>query len=138
MSGIEIAGLVLGAFPILCESARTLRGVFGDLGSWWRFKHEFEDFIAHLETEHVAFSQMIDILLEPLDAISDDDREALRTDSNSPLWFDLHVQKELGYRVQPKYLDPFMRQLQGINDVLNELHSMLPINKVFPQKQSFY
>lgn len=130
MSGFEIAGLVLGAFPILCEAATGLRGVFKDFRSWRRFETTFENFILGLEREHISFSQTLDLLLDPIDNLSQNERQALRDDPNSPLWFDLRIQKELEQRVQPKYHDWFMRQLRGMNDALDELHVMLPVDKV--------
>jgi hypothetical protein len=130
MSGIEIAGLVLGAFPIICEAAAGLRGVFKDVGSWWRFEREFENFILRLEREHIDFSQTLDLLLDPIDTISQIEKQGLRDNPDSPLWLDLRIQKELEQRVQAKYHEWFMRQLRGINDALNELHLMLPFDKV--------
>ncbi|KAK7422734.1 hypothetical protein QQZ08_009358 [Neonectria magnoliae] len=44
---------------------------------WWRFKTKFDNFISAVEREYIAFSQIIEILLAPLD-ISDADQERLQ------------------------------------------------------------
>ncbi|KAK7418604.1 hypothetical protein QQZ08_011188 [Neonectria magnoliae] len=45
MSGFEVAGIVLGAFPILVESCEDLRSAFRSLKSWWRFENDFDNFV---------------------------------------------------------------------------------------------
>ncbi|KAF4334108.1 sugar transporter STL1 [Fusarium beomiforme] len=121
MSGFEIAGVVLGLFPIVCDSAKDLRGVFRDAQTWWRFEREFEDFILEIEKQQIAFSQILEILFDPLDQISHRDRETLASDPSSPLWYDLHIQRTLTHRVGQKYLGWFMRRLSDLNDSLEEL-----------------
>jgi hypothetical protein len=40
MSGFEIAGIVLGGFPILYEAAKTAKSRYKDLKWWWRISHK--------------------------------------------------------------------------------------------------
>lgn len=42
MSGIEIAGLVLGAFPVVIEALESYRNAFTALKNWWEFQRTFE------------------------------------------------------------------------------------------------
>ena len=130
MSGFEIAGVVLGLFPIVCDTAKDLRGVFHDAQSWWRFEREFEDFILEIEKQQIAYSQILEILFDPLHQLSLTEREALEGNPNSPLWYDLRIQAVLKDRIRQKYMGWFMRQLDDINDALKELLSLLPIEKV--------
>ncbi|RFN48580.1 protein prib [Fusarium flagelliforme] len=131
MSGFEIAGVVLGLFPIVCDTAKDLSGVFRDAQSWWRFEREFEDFILEIEKQQIAFSQILEILFDPLHQLSLTEREALESQPNSPLWFDLRIQAVLRDRIRQKYLGWFMRQLGDINDALKELLGLLPIEKAY-------
>ena len=130
MSGFEIAGVILGLFPIVCDTAKDLRGVFRDAQSWWRFERDFEDFILEIEKQQIAYSQILEILFDPLHQLSLTEREALESNPSSPLWFDLHIQRVLKDRIQPRYMGWFMRQLGDVNDALTELISLLPIEKV--------
>jgi hypothetical protein len=130
MSGFEIAGIVLAAFPILQDAAKGLRSRYKDVKTWWRFEREFEDFFSAIEREHIAFSQILEILLDPIVSLSDEKRETLQNDPRSRLWSDPQLQVELRHRVQRKYYDWFMRQMWDINDSLEKLHGLLPINKV--------
>ncbi|KAJ4129841.1 hypothetical protein NW768_006811 [Fusarium equiseti] len=130
MSGFEIAGVVLGLFPIVCDTAKDLRGVFHDAQSWLRFEREFEDFILEIERQQIAYSQILEILFDPLHQLSLREREILENDPNSPLWYDLRIQQVLTGRIRQKYMGWFMRQLGDINDALKELIGLLPIEKV--------
>ncbi|PTD06240.1 hypothetical protein FCULG_00011709 [Fusarium culmorum] len=130
MSGFEIAGVVLGLFPIVCDAAKDLRGVAKDAQSWWQFQTSFDDFIARLYTERVYFDQAIVALLDPLQELSNQELEALRYNTNQSLWHDLRIQAMLTSRIDPSHLAWFMRQLKDIIDALKELRSMLPFERV--------
>lgn len=130
MSGFEIAGVVLGLFPIVCDAAKDLRGVAKDAQSWWQFQTSFDDFIARLYTERVYFDQAIVALLDPLQELSNQDLEALRYNTNPSLWHDLRIQAMLANRIDPSHLSWFMRQLKDIIDALKELSNMLPFERV--------
>jgi len=129
MSGFEIAGLVLGAFPLLLEAAKELRGVFRDVRTWWKFEREFEDLISSVEREQIAFSLNLDILLARLD-ISEEEREAMQFDPNSVLWHSSRIQTKLERRINAWYFPWFMKELKDIEDSLEELCDILAIGKV--------
>lgn len=129
MSGFEIAGIVLGGFPLLQEAAQGLRGVFGDVKTWWRFEMEFEVFISSIETEHIKYSLGLEILLSDLD-ISDEDRERLQNDPTCGLWYNPRIKAHLRQRIQDRYYGWFMGQLNDINTALQDLHGILTSGKV--------
>ncbi|KAM5349249.1 hypothetical protein ACJ41O_005756 [Fusarium nematophilum] len=129
MSGFEIAGLVLGVFPLVQETAKGLRNVFADVQTWWRFETEFEAFVSAMETEHIKYSQNLEILLGELE-IPEDDRNSLQNDPTCTLWYDLRIRAQLRQRIQDRYYDWFMRQLRDMNAALNSLHGILTYGKV--------
>jgi len=130
MSGFEIAGAVLGAFPILLQAANGLRGVYSDARTWWQFEREFDDFVAAVEREHIAFSQILEILLEPLYRLSYEEREELQTKPNSPLWTDERIEAELRERVSERYFNWFKKELRGLQTAVEELAELLPMYQV--------
>ncbi|CCF44936.1 hypothetical protein CH063_14177 [Colletotrichum higginsianum] len=89
MSGFEIAGVVLGAFPILCGTAKNLGTMFKKTKWWWQFETSFENFVSTIATQEIAYIQVLERLLGPLDvteADSDKDRLLKRiTDVNDDL-----------------------------------------------------
>ncbi|KAJ4205896.1 hypothetical protein NW759_014373 [Fusarium solani] len=84
MSGFEIAGIVLGGFPILYEAAKTAKSRYKDLKWWWRFETEFEDFISVVDREFISFSLNQEILLSPLDILNSE-RDILQNDPDTLL-----------------------------------------------------
>lgn len=132
MSGIEVVGIVLGAYPVLLSTAKDLRDVFKDAKTWWRFEREFENFLSAVETEHIKYSLNLEILLEDLD-IPEERKESLQIDATGLGWHDVQTQTELRRRIQDRYYSWFMRQLFAMNRALGDLQRLLPIveGKVF-------
>ncbi|KAM7199208.1 hypothetical protein V8F20_005810 [Naviculisporaceae sp. PSN 640] len=129
MSGFEIAGLVLGAFPLLCEAGTQVGYACKSFKTWWRFERELEKFLWAVEREQIAFSQNLEIFLDPMKNLTTRDREILQAGLDSTLWHSPRVQKELRQGIQDAYYPWFIRQLVEINDALNQLHELLPTVK---------
>lgn len=129
MSGIEVAGLVLSAYPVLLGTAKDLREVFKDVQTWWRFEREFENFLSAVETEHIKYSLNLQILLGDLD-IPEEKKENLQVCYIASGWHDVQTQAELRRRIQDRYYDWFMRQLAAMNKALEDLQRLLPVLKV--------
>ncbi|KZL84295.1 hypothetical protein CI238_11149 [Colletotrichum incanum] len=130
MSGFEIAGVVLGAFPILCDTAKDLGTVFKKTKSWWQFETSFENFVSTIATQEIAYIQVLERLLDPLD-ITDGDYESLLRDPRSSLWHEHHIQEELRqclpqnnelYRLQTSFSDEKDRLLKRITEINDDLH----------------
>ncbi|KAK3312891.1 hypothetical protein B0H66DRAFT_382704 [Apodospora peruviana] len=131
MSGFEIAGVVLGAFPIFCEAASGLRGAFSDLKTWWQFEIEFEDLVSAIEREHIAFSQNLEILLSLL-PIDDAVKERLLEGRDRALWLRPDIQAELRSAIQSRYYSWFVKEMESIRSALDGLHRLLCIqNGIF-------
>lgn len=129
MSGFEIVGVVLGGFPLLLEAAKGLKGVFGDVKTWWRFDREFEDLISSIEAEHIKYSQSLEILLSHLE-ISDEVRKELQNDSTCDRWNDPEIQAHLRQWIQECYYEWFMDQLRDMNTALQDLKGILTSGRV--------
>lgn len=71
MSGIEVAGLVLGAFPLLIKSLEYHREMADAAGVFWKIKREYRKWAHDLEMCNLAFSGNLQSLLLPL--VADDD-----------------------------------------------------------------
>jgi len=131
MSGFEIAGVALGAFPILLEGAKSLRGVYRDAKAWWEFEREFDDFVAAVEWESIAFSQSLDIMLESFADLSTEDRDILHNSPGDCLWLETRIQAELERRIPVEQQRRwFLGELRKLGIVLAELYAMLPATKV--------
>ncbi|KAK2030309.1 hypothetical protein LX32DRAFT_662671 [Colletotrichum zoysiae] len=126
MSGFEIAGVVLGAFPILCHAAKESRTVFKKTKSWWRFQTSFEEFVSTIATQEIAYVQVLKGLFRSLE-ITDGEYHALIKDPGSTLWHESHIQEKLRYRLSDNEFPWFMSKLSELNEAIKRLHNLLPV-----------
>ncbi|KAI1122045.1 hypothetical protein F5Y10DRAFT_254979 [Nemania abortiva] len=125
MSGFEIAGIVLGAFPIALEGFKGLRSYLQFAQTWWEYEAELDDFIYSLENESMSYSQNLEILLAPLGLSEDQERALMRGDLKS--WNDPAFRVELKHRIGDLYYEALAKRLQNIKLALDEAYSLLPI-----------
>ncbi|KAL0937805.1 uncharacterized protein CTRU02_207536 [Colletotrichum truncatum] len=130
MSGFEIAGVVLGGFPILCDAAKDLKGILKKAKSWWQFEAAFDNFTSAIETQEVAYSQVLQRLLGPLD-ISDSEYESLLRNPQSTLWHDASVQYGLRQRLLGSEHRWFMSNLGDLNEAIVDLQKLLPLDQLY-------
>ncbi|EQB57940.1 hypothetical protein CGLO_01873 [Colletotrichum gloeosporioides Cg-14] len=128
MSGFEIAGVVLGSFPLLCDSAKEIAGFLRKAKSWWQFETTFETFVSTLTTQEASYTLVLKRLLDPLD-ISDSEYNSLLRSPQCDLWHELHVQDGLRQRLSSEYRW-FMWSLTDLNQAVLDLQELLPIGKL--------
>ncbi|RYP05471.1 hypothetical protein DL765_009835 [Monosporascus sp. GIB2] len=66
MSGIEVAGLVLGGFPILLNCLDYYRKGFEPLEEWWNFRTRFIEFIDNIRHQAMRYNENMYRLLDPI------------------------------------------------------------------------
>jgi hypothetical protein len=71
MSGIEVAGLILGSFPLLISALEHYRQSAEALGVFWKIRREHKVWVHDLRICELAFERNLEALLLPL--IIDDD-----------------------------------------------------------------
>lgn len=122
MSGVEVAGLVLGTIPLLLASLQHYERVVGTVTIFFHFRNEISSAIRELEREHVLFEQAIHLLLAPI--TMDEELREMMADTNSPLWQDLDIcedmRRNLG-RAYPSYL----RTVQDIQNIMIDIATKL-------------
>ncbi|CAP70241.1 uncharacterized protein PODANS_3_3260 [Podospora anserina S mat+] len=98
MSGLEVAGVVLGTFPLIIDGGKLVRGYLQMTKFWWKFSSQFPDFISAVEDELIAFRQNVELLLRPLalDAATESD---LLNNAHSRGWHDSKLRSMLKARL---------------------------------------
>lgn len=66
MSGIEIAGLILGAFPLLIAALEKHKEAAVALGDWWKIRQIYQECIRLINCERTLFDQNLRGLLGPV------------------------------------------------------------------------
>ncbi|KAF2496627.1 hypothetical protein BU16DRAFT_507162 [Lophium mytilinum] len=135
MSGVEIAGLVLGAFPVALTALEKYRTVARSLGFWWEIRLEYQKCSSEISYHRVIFSRNLKQLLLPL--VADKDQiQRLVADLGGAGWKDPELARQLEDRLQDSY-EIYFHIMQQMNEAMNELNKELGGEKTgFQEKVS--
>ncbi|CAG8956661.1 hypothetical protein HYFRA_00012205 [Hymenoscyphus fraxineus] len=123
MSGFEIAGLVLGAFPLLISAAEHYKKGFEPLRHWVRFRSEFLDFIDAVDIEKSIFDATLEEFLISAD-VPHEELQLLMTDPNYVGWHSEDLVNVLRSRLGHSDL-VFKSTIRTLNQTLADLQDML-------------
>ncbi|KAF2737057.1 hypothetical protein EJ04DRAFT_410694, partial [Polyplosphaeria fusca] len=126
MSGIEIAGLVLGAFPILIYALESYREGAEGLVDWWQIKRAYTRCRQDLTYHQLMFEGNVERLLSPL-VVDDDELKSLMADPAGQAWEDKELEERLKARL-PKSYKLFLEIMGDINKLMESLKKELGIN----------
>lgn len=126
MSGIEVAGLVLGAFPIVLKWLDYYREGFEPLEEWFNFRTHFIAFIDDIRHQGMLYHQSIILLLDPI--IPDPGSlNALIQNATDPRWSDGSLTDILKKRLVASELERFLRIVQRMEKEIRGLKKLLAI-----------
>lgn len=123
MSGFEVAGLVLGAFPLAISALEKYREVATRLGLFRHIRLQYKKCRDDLEFHRLVFKRNLRHLLLPL--VVDDDRiEALLADPGGDSWKEPMVADLLEKRLQDSF-ELYIEYIEGMDCVMKEIHKEL-------------
>lgn len=125
MSGFEIAGLILGAFPLAIEGAKALKSLRERAWFWWQFKSSFNEFLTNLQRQSIICSQILDYILKPFRQYGNPVC-TLMDDPQSPLWADPELNNMLKNRFDRKYYPWLEQRLKSLRFDVQDLCELLP------------
>ncbi|KAK3331631.1 hypothetical protein B0T19DRAFT_366751 [Cercophora scortea] len=126
MSGFEIAGLVLGAFPLAIAALDKYREVATRLGLFYKIRVEHKRCRDDLEFHHLTFSRHLRQLLLPL-VVDDAMIGKLLSAPGGESWSDPTIAALLEKRLQGSY-ELYLQYIQGIRRVMDDLNRELAID----------
>ena len=125
MSGIEVAGLVLGAFPIVLKCLDNYREGLEPLNSWWTFRTDFIAFVDDIKHQTMKYNENMVRLLAPI--ISDDNSlTALVRNAKDPRWHDGSLSVPLEQRLANEH-ERVLRIIERMDKVMDALKKLLRI-----------
>ena len=127
MSGIEIAGLLLGAFPLLISALEHYRKSAKVLEDWWQIKREYKKCINELKVQEMAFQNNLEKFLLPL-IVDDDEIATLMNDPGGIRWKEQELEKKLENRL-PKSYNLFVDTIEEIRTVMDFLKDELGFSR---------
>ena len=126
MSGFEVAGLVLGAFPIAIGALNKYREVATRLGLFFQIRLEYKKALDNLEFQQLAYTRHLKQLILPL-VVDDDKIGALLKDPGGPSWKEQAVADLLEKRLQDSF-PLYMKCINGLQQVMEGLNHHLAVD----------
>ncbi|KAK4452752.1 hypothetical protein QBC34DRAFT_345838 [Podospora aff. communis PSN243] len=134
MSGVEIAGLVLGAFPVAIWALERYREVARMMGFWYEIRLEYQRSSNELKFHRLSFIRNLKQLLLPV--VHDDAQlQHLISDPGGDAWQDPEVQSALEVRLDDSY-DLYLEILSEMRRVMQDLSQELAIDNDAAQPRS--
>ncbi len=132
MSGIEIVGLLLGAFPLLISALEHYRQSAEVLDDWWEIKTEYKKCKDEIKLQEINFEGNLERLLLPL-IVDDDEIAALIAEPGGVKWKDPALEERLKGRL-PKSYDLFLDTIYDIKGTVDGLKDELGVSREGFQK----
>ncbi|KAF7558495.1 hypothetical protein G7046_g5664 [Stylonectria norvegica] len=125
MSGFEVAGIVLGAFPLAISALEKYREVAKRLGLFRNIRLEYKRCRDALVYQQLIFKRHLKQLLLPLVADDDDSKIAkLLSDPGGDMWKESSIADLLEERLQESY-ELYLEYIKGMGRVMDELNQEL-------------
>lgn len=131
MSGLEIAGVLLGTFPLIISGLEHWRDVARVGGYLWKIRKEYTKCRTDIHYHEIVFKRNLKELLLPI--ISDvDEVTRLLGDPGGAGWSDKSLQNRMGSRLQEAY-NVYMSVVEEMNKAAEELRKELCLDKAAVQ-----
>jgi hypothetical protein len=93
MSGVELAGLVLGILPLAISAMETYNEGLDPVKAFFGWEKELPKFIRRLRNQHVHYEQTLRQLLGPI--VSEEELAEMLTEPNGELWKDEEIAEKM-------------------------------------------
>ncbi|KAI0965396.1 hypothetical protein F4678DRAFT_452917 [Xylaria arbuscula] len=127
MSGFEVAGIVLGAFPIAMWGLEKYRDVARRAGFWYEIRSEYQRTSNELKFHRLSFERNLEQLLFPL--VPDENQlQGLIAQPGGPEWKNPVIEQALEKRLQKSY-HLYLEILDEMQQTMQELNKELSLEK---------
>lgn len=121
--GIEVAGLVLGALPLVVEVLKAYTNGISTMGRYLRYKIPLKRLATELDTEYVVYQNTCERLLDGL-VDDNEEREALLREPGGLAWKNPGLERELEHRLLRGY-GAFVNTMNEIDFAVSEIMKLL-------------
>ncbi|KAG8529092.1 uncharacterized protein KY384_005727 [Bacidia gigantensis] len=125
MSGFEVAGVALGAFPIAIGALNHFLEGVQTIKYWRRYRIKLSDYASVMETHRVYYLDTLDELLQ--DIVPSEEMEELMSQPGGVMWKDPRYEQRLKQRLGRSY-HAYIRTLAKMHAALNGLCEKLGVD----------
>ena len=137
MSGIEVAGLILGAFPVLLGAIKKNKEVLELIEDWWKVERLYEASWKKVKAQQVLFKRNLVQFLRPI-FIDDSLLNELIANPFSEQWDWSNLAASLREHLPMDY-ESYVDTMQEFYEILLILGELHGINKqAFQQRIALY
>jgi hypothetical protein len=126
MSGIEVAGLVLGSIPLIISALESYNEGLDPVKSFIRWERELPQFIRKLRNQHVHFAQTTRLLLEPI--TTEFELADMLSEPSGKLWKDKVMSEKLQDKLQESY-HAYQSTILDIERIMKKIASKLDLER---------
>ncbi|KAG8527157.1 uncharacterized protein KY384_008587 [Bacidia gigantensis] len=127
VTGVETAGLVLAAFPLLVKGISDYLEGIQKVKQLRNFRQILESYCNTLEAEEMLFRRTIELTLDQADVLEPHRLTEMMADSKHTLWRDTERERALREFLGPSY-DVFMQTLKALNVYISALREKLKLD----------
>lgn len=127
MSGFEVAGIVLAAFPLAISALNKYREVATRLGLFYKIQLEHKKWLDDLEFHQLLFSRHLRQLVLPL-VVDDDKIKELLSNPRGDGWRDRNIAAALASRLGDSY-ELYFKYVSGVKGVVDDINHELAVDQ---------
>jgi hypothetical protein len=124
LTGVEIAGLVLGAIPLIISALEHYEDFTAPTKAFIHWRRRLRRLIQELYIIRASYDQAIRLLLEPFADLAD--QTTMMDNPRSELWTEGVIADNLRNKLGPVY-NPFIFTINEVSEILVEIASCLNI-----------
>jgi hypothetical protein len=133
-TGFEIAGIVLGAFPLAIAALEKYRHVAERVNLFYNIRLEHKKCLDTLEHQQFLFKSNLFAIILPLEVIDESKVHDLLSDPGGAGWKDIAIAEKLKDRLQDSY-SLYLRYIQGMQQTMKNLNRELAVDESVVQRQ---
>lgn len=128
MSGAEVAGLVLGAFPLLIAALDGSRKGYQGLRDWWKIRRNYTKCLNDVKAEYTIFLMNLTELLQTI-THDDGEQKRLLDDPYGAEWASGDLEDRIRDRMPTAHMS-YLATMDAMNAALVALGRELGIDKI--------
>lgn len=125
MAGIEVAGLVLGAIPLILKGLQFYAEGIAVTKRYWKYKEEVNNVLYELGAENTMYVNTINMLL--IGVVSRKEMTKFLADPGGVRWKEAKFDKKLRQRLGTSY-DSYMESITHLMMIADKFKERLKFN----------
>ncbi|KAK4985214.1 hypothetical protein LTR50_006108 [Elasticomyces elasticus] len=134
MTGVEVAGLLLGTFPLLISGLEHYNETRNVIGQWRNIKQQYKKCKRAIELHQVLYESNLQKFLLPI-IVSYEEIEELVSAPLGSRWKDPELEETLQSRLPPRAYNVYLETITEMNGVMRDLQKELGLDKVHFQTE---